>query len=494
MRLLAFLPAVQCAVALGGNLQQIDDDNNNNNNKNNNIVIHNHHLQQRGMDHADILASRKLPDLEFFRNQALEEKRTFCVVEPDENGGDDASSIMGALNKECRDRGLVFMPGPLYHIASNMTTMGMDDVKIFLLGRMLWTPDVNYWRSVSMPIGFQNQSTVWYFGGKNVTWDGLDAGTLDGNGQVWYDWARSEGNLPRRPMNINFRELSHSVIRNLRFVQSQMWTMAVTHSHAVELTDIYVNSTSSSQWSTLNTDGCDTVYSDDITFRRWFVKNGDDAIALKGNSSRISVYDSEFHDGQGVAIGSMGQYDGKFEYITDFYARNITLVNTAHVSYLKTWAGVSRGFPPNGGGGGIGHASNITMEDIRITRLRQQPFFAWQCENYSGFAGKDCNSSLFKMNNVTWANVTGTVTKDVRNVGSFQCSAAANGCHHFKVSNIDISSDGRGKLDKWHCENVRENTGFTCNDPPQRFAYSNNSSSSSSRSRSRRKYTYMPYI
>jgi polygalacturonase len=317
-----------------------------------------------------------------------------------------------------------------------------------------------------MPIGFQNQSTVWYFGGDKVVLDGLNVGTFDGNGQAWYDWARSEGNLPRRPMNINFRQLSNSAVRNMRFVQSQMWTMAVTYSKTVSFDNIYVNSTSSSQWSTLNTDGCDTVNSDDISFRRWFVKNGDDAIALKGNSSNISVYDSEFHDGQGVAIGSMGQYVGRHEYIVNFYARNITLVNTAHVSYLKTWAGVSRGYPPNGGGGGIGHANNIVMEDIKITRLRQQPFFAWQCENYSGWAGKDCNSSKFKLYNVSWKNVRGTVTSDVKDVGSFQCSAAAGGCDDFVVSDIDISVDQGAKLDKWHCENVHGNKGFTCNDPP----------------------------
>lgn len=252
-------------------------------------------------------------------------------------------------------------------------------------------------------------------------------------------------------------------------MQSQMWTMAITYSKGVELDDIYVNNTSKSQWSTLNTDGCDTVYSDSITFRRWFITNGDDAIALKGNSSNISIFDSEFHDGQGVAIGSMGQYDGRYEYITNFYAKNITLVNTAHVSYLKTWAGVSRGYPPNGGGGGVGHATNIVMEDIKISKLRQQPFFAWQCENYSGWAGKDCNSSKFKLNQVKWKNVKGTVVNGVKDVGWFQCSAGAGGCDDVEVSNIDVSVDGGGKLDTWHCENVHGGKGFTCNDPaPQK--------------------------
>ncbi|KAK2594163.1 hypothetical protein QQS21_008102 [Conoideocrella luteorostrata] len=427
-----------------------------------------HDIQHRGMEHADILASRDVPSADDFAKQAKSENRKFCVVEPASNGGDDAPQIMDALNRECAKDSLVFLPGPTYNIKTNMTTLKMNNVHIYLLGRMLWSTDIDYWLSVSMPVGFQNQSTVWYFGGDKVVWDGYNVGTLDGNGQVWYDWAKSQGNLPRRPMNINFRSLTNSAVKRMRFVQSQMWTMAITYSQYVELDDIYVNNTSTSQWSTLNTDGCDTVNSDSITFRRWFITNGDDAIALKGNSSRISIYDSEFRDGQGVAIGSMGQYVGRHEYITDFYARNITLVNTAHVSYLKTWAGISRGYPPNGGGGGLGHATNIVMEDIKIERLRQQPFFSWQCENYSGFMGKDCNSSKFKMNQVAWRRVSGTVINDVKDVGSFQCSAAAGGCDDFEVADIDVKYDGTGAaLNSWHCENVHGNKGFVCNDPPQ---------------------------
>ncbi|KND87417.1 Alpha-L-rhamnosidase rgxB, partial [Tolypocladium ophioglossoides CBS 100239] len=406
-----------------------------------------------------------LPDEQFFSDAADAQGRRFCVVRPDADGGDDAPAIMDALNSKCRRKGLVFLPGPVYHIQSNMTTVDLDDVVINQLGRLLWSTDIEYWRAVSMPVGFQNQSTAWYFGGNNVTWDGYNVGTLDGNGQVWYDWARSMGNRQRRPMNINFRGLTNSVIRRLRFVQSQMWTMAITYSQHVEFDDIYVNSTSRSEWNTLNTDGCDTIYSDSITFRRWDVTNGDDAIALKRNSSNIAIYDSVFPDGQGIAIGSLAQYDGEYDYVANFYARNITLHNTAHVSYLKTWAGHSRGYPPNGGGGGLGFAANLVVEDVKIDRLRGSPFFAWQCENYSGWSGKDCNSSNFKLSQIAWRQVSGTVHDYVDDAGWFQCSLAAGGCDDIEVSDIAITRLNGTTLDSWHCENVHGNQGFTCSDP-----------------------------
>ncbi|KJZ77201.1 hypothetical protein HIM_03522 [Hirsutella minnesotensis 3608] len=409
-------------------------------------------------------APSNLPNERELRRRAEAEKRHFCVVKPRSDKGDDAPAIAQALNHRCRSHSIVYLPGPVYNIQTPMTTLQMDNVEIVMPGSLVWSTDIEYWRSVSMPIGFQNQSTVWYFGGNRVVWDGHNTGTLDGNGQVWYDWAKGMGNLPRRPMNINFRQLSNSVIRRMRFVQSQMWTMAITYSKNVDLDDIYVSSVSNSQWNTLNTDGCDTIYSDRITFRRWFVRNGDDSIALKGNSSNIAIYDSVFYDGQGIAIGSMGQYSGRYEYITNFYARNISMVNTGHVSYLKTWAGVSRGFPPNGGGGGLGIASNLVIEDVRAERLRKPPFFAWQCENYSGFAGKDCNSSKFKMRNIAWRRISGTVVDKVNVTGRFRCSAAAGGCDDVEVAEIDFTKMNGSPLDKWECVNVHGNRGFECTD------------------------------
>ncbi|CRG87005.1 hypothetical protein PISL3812_04018 [Talaromyces islandicus] len=64
-----------------------------------------------------------------------------------------------------------------------------------------------------------------------------------------------------------------------------------------------------------NTDGADTIYSSHITFRNWTVDNGDDRISLKANSTDISIYDYRLYNGLGIAIGSIGQYDGAVEII-----------------------------------------------------------------------------------------------------------------------------------------------------------------------------------
>lgn len=146
----------------------------------------------------------------------------------------------------------------------------------------------------------------------------------------------------------------HSISQAISPVLIQNRTMTVIHSSNVLLQDIYVSSTSNSSTSTVNTDGCDTIYADNITFHRWEVHNGDDGISPKANSTNILVTNSTFIGGAGLALGSIGQYNGVFETIENFTATDCLFINTTHAAYLKTWTGEQVGYPPNGGGGGIG--------------------------------------------------------------------------------------------------------------------------------------------
>jgi galacturan 1,4-alpha-galacturonidase len=132
-----------------------------------------------------------------------------------------------------------------------------------------------------------------------------------------------------------------------------MWTMTIMHSSNIVLEDIYVNSSASNGARTSNTDGADTLYADNITFRRWTIANGDDGISLKANSTNILIEDSTFHGGA-VALGSIGQYEGQFETIENVTIRNITYLGGFYAAYVKTWTGKAKGIPPNGGGGGLG--------------------------------------------------------------------------------------------------------------------------------------------
>ena len=130
--------------------------------------------------------------------------------------------------------------------------------------------------------------------------------------------------------------------------------MTVIYSENVLLQDIYVNNAGNDGSVSSDTDGANTIYANNITFKGWSVTNGDDSIAMKANSTNIFILDSTFYDGLGIAFGSIGQYKGVFNTIQNVTASNITCYGTLHAAYIKTWTGQQVGYPPNGGGGGLG--------------------------------------------------------------------------------------------------------------------------------------------
>lgn len=143
-----------------------------------------------------------------------------------------------------------------------------------------------------------------------------------------------------------------------------------------------------------NADFLRQVYANNITFLRWTVDNGDDSITLKQNSTNIYVADCKFYNGQGIALGSIGQYPGQIEIMENFTARNIECYDTTFGAYLKSWTGLGKGYPPNGGGGGIGYAKNITFDGFSLTNVSM----AWsidQTQSYNGQPGGN-NSSRFR--------------------------------------------------------------------------------------------------
>jgi galacturan 1,4-alpha-galacturonidase len=246
-----------------------------------------------------------------------------------------------------------------------------------------------------------------------------------------------------------------------------MWTMTLIHSTNILLSDIYVNSTDTNEsvgfgFSSLNTDGADTVYVNNITFRGWTIDNGDDSIAMKANSTNILIEDCRFHTGLGVAIGSIGQYDGVFEYIENVTARNIEVHDMRYGAYVKTWTGVASGYPPNGGGAGLGYAANILFSNFTLYNTTGV-FALTQCTHYNDATG-DCDTSEFQIRNMTLENWTGDCLSDV--VAELQCSAAAP-CTGITIDGIDIMDTVNNTAPaNYLCDSVVTPTGFECTGAP----------------------------
>ncbi|KAI1205366.1 galacturan 1,4-alpha-galacturonidase B [Annulohypoxylon truncatum] len=389
-----------------------------------------------------------------------------CVVESHgTNTTDDAPAIVDAF-KECgRDGNVIFLP-TTYYISSVMNITWLNNVDIDIYGTLLWSTDIQYWLNNSLDVGYQNQSTAFILGGDEVRLNGHGRGTFDGNGDYWYEWISHQentSNYPGRPHALTFNGLRNSVVRGLTFLRSQMWTMSLIYCEHVILDSIFVNNTGNVVQSS-NTDGADTIRSSHITFNNWTVYNGDDSISLKADSYDVNITNSRFYNGEGIAMGSIGQYYGVTEHIRGVKVKNITFDNTLHAVYFKTWTADQNGYPPNGGGGGLGNASSMYFDDLFTTELRGAAFSISQCTRFMGAPGDgNCTNSEFEILDITVNNMSGTTKSD--EVASLQCSAVKP-CVDIGLFGVDLKFDNGTSATAYLCGNAESPRGFNCTGEP----------------------------
>jgi galacturan 1,4-alpha-galacturonidase len=132
----------------------------------------------------------------------------------------------------------------------------------------------------------------------------------------------------------------------------------------MEFSNILVNATAvnapyGTNW-VQNTDGFDTMDAKNISLAYFTYQGGDDCIAIKPRSYNIYVQNITCHGGNGVAIGSLGQYleDSSVENVTVIDAKILTNnQDMENGAYIKTWVGAlvpqtgyESDYQPRGGG------------------------------------------------------------------------------------------------------------------------------------------------
>jgi galacturan 1,4-alpha-galacturonidase len=80
-----------------------------------------------------------------------------------------------------------------------------------------------------------------------------------------------------------------------------------------------------------------------------------------------------------------------------------------------------------------------------------------QCTSFQGSTG-GCDTSLFQLSDITWANMTGTI--DGTTLASLQCSGDAP-CPGIDIELEEVVVNGTQRVFK--CSNVVDPIGFTCN-------------------------------
>ncbi|KAJ5728204.1 hypothetical protein N7493_004534 [Penicillium malachiteum] len=364
-----------------------------------------------------------------------------CTVKARGNKKDDTPNILNAFEK-CSGGGTVVFPeDQSYWIATRLNPV-IHDVTVEWRGKWTFSDDLSYWRNNSYPIAFQNHHAGFIITGSNITINGYGTGGIDGNGNVWYD-AEESVTQPGRPMPFVFWNVSDVAVDDFYVKDPPLWSLNIMSGKNMRFNNINCNATAvnapyGENW-VQNTDGFDTMDVDNIQLTNLVYQGGDDCIAIKPRSYNVDIRNVTCHGGNGVAIGSLGQYledSGVANIIVDnvkVIRRNNDMENGA---YIKTWMGglvpqssyESAGVPR---GGGWGTIRNVLFSNFEL----DGPSSGIAITQDSGDNGSYVGTSKMAISNVAFVNFTGYVDTTSTKVASVSCSEV-HPCYNIDFDNV----------------------------------------------------------
>ncbi|KAF5325003.1 hypothetical protein D9619_009789 [Psilocybe cf. subviscida] len=298
---------------------------------------------------------------------------------------------------------------------------------------------IQYWLNANNTyrvVFIQNQASWFVVTGSDFEIDAHNTGGIQGNGQVssprpkygyvqlnpcqaWWSYYATRTRLDGdgRPISLTLWKAVNGVVRNFRIESPPFWSNTVAQSNNIVYDGMFVNATNT-----------DPLYkgkkSDNISLMNWDVTCGDDCLAIKGNSTNLDIRNIICRGGNGIAIGSLGQYVDMPDIVRNVHMQNLQV-------YLKTWDGTANGVPPTAGGGANGSVTNIVAENVSVDRVTV-PIHLYQTNG--GHSG-DAPSSI-KFQGLSFINWTGTAIAN--KIVDIECSPAV-GCDNISFAKYSIA-------------------------------------------------------
>ncbi|KAH8793414.1 PGX, glycoside hydrolase family 28 protein [Hyaloscypha finlandica] len=372
---------------------------------------------------------------------------------------DDSKYILDALH-DCNNGGhAVFAEGLKYTIGTALDLTFLNHIDIDIQSYIQFTNDTVYWQANSFRFGFQNVTTFFKLGGNDVNIYG--GGTIDGNGQIWYDlYAANVYTL--RPVLIGIDGLQNSILSNLVLRYSPQYYHFVANSSNVIFDNINIAGRSISTHVAKNTDGWDTYRSSDIVIQNSVVNNGDDCVSFKPNSTDMLVQNMWCNGSHGISVGSLGQYKGEFDIVENIYVFNTSLHNATDGARIKVWPNTPSALSGDlQGGGGSGRVKNITYDTMIIDNV-DYAIEIDQCYGQSNLTLCLQFPSPLTITDILFKNFNGKTSKKYQpEIGTFACSSST-ACSNIVASAINVVSPNG--TDEAYCLNVPQaNLDVTCN-------------------------------
>lgn len=196
----------------------------------------------------------------------------------------------------------------------------------------------------------------------------------------------------------------------------------------------------------------------------WDITCGDDCLAIKGNSTNILAKNVVCRGGNGVAVGSLGQYIGMPDIVENVVFEDFRMLrlpsniqpNMKSGVYLKTWGGSVNGAPPTGGGAGGGRVRNLTARRVSLDRI-DLPVHLYQT---NGAHSGDAPSPL-AFSDLRFEHWSGTTTAS--RLVDIECSPAAP-CPGIHFRDFELALPA-GQAPSFVCRNVVGDVGLAapCN-------------------------------
>ncbi|PYH41481.1 putative extracellular exo-polygalacturonase [Aspergillus saccharolyticus JOP 1030-1] len=371
----------------------------------------------------------------------VEKKGNVCTVKANGHQKDDVPNLLTAF-KECGNGGTIIFPeDQSYWIAQRLNPV-LNNVAIEWRGKWTFSDDLSYWRNHSYPVAFQNHAAGFVITGHNITINGYGTGGIDGNGNVWYT-AEAGTTQPGRPMPFVFWNVSNVEVESFYVKDPPLWSLNIMNGTNMRFNDITCNATAvdapyGSNW-VQNTDGFDTMDATNIQLTNFVYQGGDDCIAIKPRSYNIDIQNVTCRGGNGIAIGSLGQYleDSSVGNIKVDKVKIIRYNEDMHNSaYIKTWVGAlvpqdsyESDYLPRGGG--WGSVKNIIFSNFDVQGANAGPAISESSGDNGSYAG----TSKMLISNIAFVNFTGWIDTSKSTTSSVSCSTVYP-CYNIEFDNV----------------------------------------------------------
>ncbi|XP_057520538.1 probable polygalacturonase [Amaranthus tricolor] len=265
-------------------------------------------------------------------------------------------------------------------------------------------------------------------------------GTIDGQGDVWWDMWRQRTLPHTRPHLVEFMHSSDIIISNVIFKNSPFWNIHPVYCSNVVVRYVTILAPADSP----NTDGIDPDSSSNVCIEDSYIANGDDMIAIKSGWDEYGVaYGRPSSDitirrvtgstpFAGIAIGS--EMSGG---VQNVLAEHINLFNMGVGIHIKT--NVGRG----------GYIRNVTISNVYIEKARKGIKIAGNVGDHPD--DKFNPNTLPVVQDITMKSIWGEKILQPGLVKGIKNAPFTNIC----LSDINLHGSYSAKTTPWQCSDVK---------------------------------------